>query len=110
MLLKFSDDITDNYIEINGDENEAWINRYYVDPDNVKLFVVSLMEAFQQIKEKTGAKIYKQYVQISDWDNYLKKTEYWKIENINDIDNTMIIYCNIDDAAFCIVEGLMRND
>ena len=98
----FNDKITENYIVIVKENNECWMEKYYLDSENVKLFVATIKEAFDKIK-KEGCDKFIQYVDKCEWDGFLKTNKKWSI--LNDENGIMLICCNIDDAVECIVRG-----
>ena len=93
---------TENYISMRISEQTCWIDHYYVDPENGKLFVVLLKEAIKDMKEKK-CNTFSQYVSENDWDNFLKSNNIWK--KINDFDGIVHITCPIDDAVKCVIAG-----
>lgn len=104
--FKFFDKITDNYIEFRIDGNCAWIERYYVDNDNGKMFIMLLKESFLEMKKK-GCSCHMQYVSAEEWDKSIKNVEGWEIVSV-DSSNIMLIKCDIDIAPICIADGLMN--
>ncbi len=104
----FSDKITDNYIVIEKDKNICWIDKYYVDGDNGKLFVVLIKESLNTMK-KEGCDTFVQHVDENYWNSFLKSNKKWKILNNSDnhdFENGIVhICCNINDAAECVISG-----
>jgi hypothetical protein len=98
----FSDKITDNYVVIKMDRNICWMDKYYVDSDNGKLFIVILKEAFDKMK-KQKCDTFIQHVDENDWDCFLKSDNRWKV--LNNENGIVHISCNINDALECIISG-----
>lgn len=105
MSHTFSDKITENFIEFKIDGDCAWIEKYYIDPDNGKLFMMLLKESFIKMKEN-GCKFHMQYVSIDEWENGIKNIEGWSIDSVSD--DSILIKCDIDMAPICIANGLLN--
>jgi len=105
-IFVFCDKISDNFITFRKNNEDVWIDRYYVDQENGKLFVMLLKDSFQKMKDK-GCKIYKQYVSADEWESFLKNISGWEVLLHHDNDNVILIACTIDDAPTCIVNGLL---
>jgi len=95
--------MSDNFIAFEYDNESCWIERYYMDEDNVKLFYVLLKDAIVKMKKK-GIKKFLQTVDLNTWDGDLKTNKAWKLLSISTY-GTVDIMCNIDDAALCIAKG-----
>lgn len=106
-IYKFNDGATNNIIIMEKNVNNVWINSHYIDPDNCKLFILLLKNAFDTIKE-SGCTKYQQLVLKDDWNNLLKNNKEWKIIKKND--ETLLIECNIDIAAILITDGFLINN
>ena len=107
-VFVYCDKMTDNYIEIIKENNIVYIQKHYIDPDNGKLFVVLLKEAFRDMKDK-GSIMYRQYVEKYEWEIILKYVDGWRVVETSKND-TILLECDIDDASYCIMEGIMTHD
>lgn len=105
----YSDNVSDSFIEMYVDDNDyAWIISNYIDPENGKMYVLLLKEAITNTINKYKAKKYRQYVQKSDWESFIKYVDGWNIINMeNDI---LLIECDINSAAACIIESMLKNN
>ena len=107
-IYEFSDKISENYIQYEKDGKNVWINNYYVDENNGKLFTMMLKESFSQMKKK-GCEYHFQIVDQNEWISSLSKIKGWKFNSKYD-DQNVVIYCHIDDAPFCIMKGILGDD
>ena len=98
----FSDKLTDNYVVMEINKNICWIDKYYVDSENGKLFVVLIKEALNNMKNQK-CDTFVQYVDENEWNIFLKNNKKWKF--LNNENGIVYISCNIDDAAECIIYG-----
>ena len=106
-IFVFCDKISDNFIVFRKDEKDVWIDKYYVDPDNGKLFVMLLKDSFGKMKCE-GCNTYKQFVNVDEWESFLKNISGWKILSQDNENNTILLSCTIDDAPICITNGLLK--
>jgi len=100
--FRYIDKSTDNFILMGYEGTICCIDKYYIDPENGKLFIVLLKRAIDDMKNK-GCRIFVQHVTKYDWDNFLKSNDSW--EKINDSDGIVNISCPIDDAVKSVVAG-----
>jgi hypothetical protein len=105
----FSDKITENFIEFRKDGSNLWIEKYFVDPENGKLFAMLLKESFTKMKKK-GCKTYMQYVSVEDWENFIKNIPEWKIVSLDNVKKLMLLSCDINCAPVCIMRGFLDNN
>ena len=104
----FSEKISKNSIEFEKDGSHTWINSHYLDPDNGKLFVVLLSESCIEMKKK-GCKILLHLVSSDDWNSFVKNTPGWSVIKHNKQENTTLLGCSIDNAPYCVFDGIFRN-
>lgn len=105
-IFTFSDKITDNFIEFRQEGSKLWIDKYFIDQENGKLFAMLLKESFSKMKKK-GCKEYFQYVTTEEWDNYLKNIQEWKIVSVDDANKLILLKCDIKRAPICIMQGFL---
>ena len=105
--FRFTDEATDSFIEMERSCEFAWINNYYVDPDNCKLFMLLLKTAFSNMKQKECKK-YQQLAMKQDWNNFMKENPEWTI--VRSDYETILVECDIDLAPELIVDGFLRNN
>lgn len=104
----YEENNTNNKLEFTVDNNNViWINNYYVDPENVKLFVVMLKNAFNTIISNHKCDMYMQYVSCDDW-NHIKGNDNWKICKSDDALGIKLISCNASVAPQCILDGFLN--
>jgi hypothetical protein len=108
-MYVYCDKLTDNYIEMIIKDDCSYIQKHYIDPDNGKLFVSLLKEAFDDIKKK-GITIYRQYVLKDEYSTIIKNVIGWTIIDDDEDDDVVILECSVDDAPLCIVQGLLFDD
>jgi hypothetical protein len=106
-IFVFCDKISDNYIVFRKDGKDVWIDKYYVDPDNGKLFVILLKDSFEKMKRK-GCETYKQIVDADEWESFLKNIFGWEIISQDNENKTILLSCTIDDAPICITNSLLK--
>lgn len=107
-IFQYPCKFSDNFISLEYDGDTCWIDRYYVDDDNIKMFFVLLNESIENMKNK-GITKFTQTVPNEDWDSFLSVNKKWNIISKNN-DNTIEIYCDINDAAESIAQGFGITD
>jgi hypothetical protein len=107
--IRFTDDATDSFIEMEWYDYKTWVNGHYVDPDNCKLFMLLLKTALLKMKKK-GCSKYQQLVLEDDWDAFIKENPEWKIILKYSEMGSLLIECDIDDAPELIIDGFLRNN
>ena len=104
-IFRFTQKHSDNVILFSKLGKTAYIDNYYVQPENGKSFVILLKSSFATMK-KNGCNYYSQTISREDWENYLKDNDEWKI--IKEYEDIMTIACDIDAASECIVDGFLK--
>ncbi|ATZ80959.1 hypothetical protein BMW23_0914 [Bodo saltans virus] len=99
-------DIDDNIVIFSLDnDNSVWIDKYFVDQkssESVTNFCNMLRDGFENCKEK-GCETHKQLISCAELENsFLANDERWEVIDKND--DYVIIECDINDAAICIIE------
>jgi hypothetical protein len=107
----FESDKSDNFLElVHDDKNNVWIEKHYVDGnsyESILEFCKMVADAFESMIEK-GAEHYNQYTNKIEWENNLNKDDRWDL--IQQFDNNVVlIQCDINDAAGCIIESFMED-
>jgi hypothetical protein len=106
-IFIFDEKATNNFIEIEINDDIGWVNNHHVDTDNCKMFMLLLKSALNNIKLK-GVTIFQQCVLQEDWDDFLSENKEWNI--IEKYENTLLIACDIDLAHELIIDGFLRNN
>ncbi len=102
-LFRFDQFKTSNIIEMSKTGNIVWIDKYYVDPEFAKRFVILLKSSFVTMEKKNKCKYYRQNISTSDWNNFLSSNKNWRI--IQQYEDISQIECDINDASECIIDG-----
>lgn len=103
-MTEFKDNITKNYLKFHTENTIVWLDEYYVDENDPKLFV-ALLQTSIQFYIDAGFKKFSQWVSDDDWNGFLHKISYWKIILINPHLKCKLIECDLSDAAVCLVES-----
>ena len=106
----FNYELNDSFIDIEHNENEGWINKYYISNTNIKIFCI-LLKHIQSYFKSNNINIYTQLVSQTDWDEFISKNNKWKIKEVQEtkeINNiiTITIYCLMDNMIECIMTDL----
>lgn len=102
---------SDNLIKLFKDtENNVWIENYFIDKSKNEFifeFCRMIQNAFKKAQEE-GGEYHSQYVELEEWENFLKSDERWEL--IEKLPNNIIhIQCDINDAAGCVIEAFIGN-
>lgn len=108
-IIFCSDEATDNYIELEFNNEICWINNLYVDPENVKLFLLLIKSSILKA-EKKGCTKYHQLVSSDDWNSFLKYNEEWRIIRSNQSDGSILIESDIKIASELLIDSFLRNN
>ena len=108
-VSRFEDQISSNFLEFKREGDIIWLERYFVDQDNPKLFVALLQTAISGFIDLKCTKL-RQWVNSDDWINFLCNVKYWKIKKLDIPTNTKLLECKIKNAAICIVDSFMANN
>jgi len=91
-------------------DKTVWIEKHHIDPDknfyNFNEFCKMIYNGFEELK-KRGALSHKQYVSKTEYQEceFLSGDDRWEL--VNDDENVVLIECDIDDAAKCIIEAFV---
>lgn len=100
-------DVTKMFIcyEIDHDTKSARMGEMNLifTPANIKAILSIINNSIKQLKSK-GIVFLEQYVNLNDYNNYLKHNTTWKI--IENNDDKLLIKCCIDDAVKNISIGM----
>lgn len=90
---------------VNFKKSEAFMEDYYYEPKYIKLFLLTLKKAIDDLKIGNVKKII-QKVNISDWNQFLKKDNNWKMIEENKYYDYCLIECDIEQVYYCMLKGL----
>ena len=102
-VYQYPSSFSDSMISFEYENDACWIDKYYIDEDNIKMFFVLLKDSIEKMK-KSGYKKFLQLVSNDDWEIFLSKDDIWKIEKEHS-DRTKTIMCDINDAPRGIARG-----
>jgi hypothetical protein len=64
--------------------------------------LVLLRESMEDLIKK-NYKLYQQQLFKKEWEKYLSKDKKWRV--LEDLENEILVECNIEDAVGCIARG-----
>jgi hypothetical protein len=108
-LIKFNDIESNNIIYFGYYEKICWIDWYSIDENKKTLFFHLLKNSFEKMKKKGFIKC-QQLTFFNDWNTYLKKNLEWNIVKENNIDNTILLECDINLAFELVVDGILTKN
>jgi hypothetical protein len=100
--LQFKYNMSDNYLVFEHNIDTCWLIEHYIDVEHIKIFILLLKEAIQELK-KLNIKKFIQYVSGEDWTNFLENNNLWTMES--EIEDIKKISCNIDDTVISMSKG-----
>lgn len=102
----FQDNLSKNLIVCKPDPPTLWIENYFIDEDNPKLFVALLQTTLRSYLDQ-GLTIFKQWVSDIDWNTFLHKIPFWRIVYLDPINQVRLIECDLIDAPKALIEAFL---
>jgi hypothetical protein len=91
-------------IEYNIVNNEAWMEYINYKPEYIKSFIILLEQSVKDLIERKIEKLV-QTVKTSEWNEYLKSDESWKVKSEMKQQELTVIECDIKEATVAILRG-----
>lgn len=101
----YESEVSDNFVLLLKNNDRAYLVKYYIDTDkseNIPEFYLMLKRSLEKVKND-GILYFYQNVDKNEWENNLINNEKWEISE--KYDNYYEIFCDINDACDCIIDG-----
>jgi hypothetical protein len=107
-VLVFKQNIGDQeiYIEYIIKNDEALMERSYFPPEYIKAYIFLLNKSILDLEQKNIKKLV-QRITVEDWDTNIKFIDIWKQKKYlyNEQEDTVVIYCDIQNAMNAILKA-----